>query len=266
MDISVVIRCGDDDRVFQCIESIDEDVEVIVSISRNDELQEKLEKLGIKYCLSPRKNLSKTSNIGFENATYNKVIITDSDTVFEKKCIQKLNDALDYNKVACAGIRFMTDLSTMGSNLIAETRDYVNSKKLVFTPGIAVRKDILEDIGGFLFDEEVPYAVDANLDYRIKKAGIPVSWLINDAYIKHSHESLKHDLKAAYRIGKGCREGVFNLRQHPQYKDIKWNELKATKLTDIKQVFLEKGIFAGMYQTIWDFVFYMGYGSQVLKE
>ena len=266
MDISVVIRCGDDNRVFKCIDSIDEDVEVIVSLSENPKLEKKLENKGIKYCLSPRKNLSKTSNIGFEFASYEKVIITDSDTVFENGCIKKLYDALDNYKVACAGIKFLSDSSVPFSNIVAESRDYVNSLPLFFTPGIALKKDVLSEIGGFLFDNNVPYAVDANLDYRMKKAGLPVAWMINDAYICHAPESIKHDLKAAFRIGMGCKVGVERLRSFDQYSNIKWNALKGVKLNSIIDIFQKKGAFVGFYQLLWDIFHIAGYIYQTLLK
>ena len=266
MDISVVIRCGDDNRVFKCIDSIDEDVEVIVSLSENPKLEKKLENKGIKYCLSPRKNLSKTSNIGFEFASYEKVIITDSDTVFEKGCIKKLYDALDNYKVACAGIKFLSAPQIPFSNIVAESRDYVNSLPLFFTPGIALKKNVLLEIGGFLFDDNVPYAVDANLDYRVKKAGLPVAWMTNDAYICHAPESIKHDLKAAFRIGMGCRVGVERLRTFDQYSDTKWDALKGVKLNSVIDVFQKKGTFVGFYQMLWDIFHIAGYSHQILSK
>lgn len=266
MDISIIIRCGDDDRVFNCIKSIDEDVEVIVSLSNNPKLERELKNKGIKYCLSPRKNLSMASNIGFKLASHEKVIITDSDTVFKSGCIKKLYGALDNYKVACAGIKFLSDPHILFSNIVAEARDYVNSLPLFFTPGIALKKDVLSEIGGFLFDDNVPYAVDANLDYRVKKAGLPVAWIINDAYICHAPESIKHDLKAALRIGMGCRVGVERLRSFNQYSDIKWNALKGVKINSIIDVFQKKGVLVGFYQLLWDIFHIAGYSYQTLLK
>ena len=266
MDISIIIRCGDDNRVFNCIESIDEQVEVIVSLSDNPKLETELKNKGIKFCLSPRKNLSMTSNIGFELASHEKIIITDSDTVFESGCVKKLYEALDNYNVACAGIKFLADPQIPFSNIVAESRDYVNSLPLFFTPGIALKKDVLSEIGGFLFDDYVPYAVDANLDYRVKKADLQVAWLNNEAYICHAPETIKHDLKAAFRIGMGCRVGVERLRSFEQYSDTKWNALKGVKINSIIDVFQKKGVSVGFYQLLWDLFYFGGYNCQTLLE
>lgn len=266
MDISIIIRCGDDNRVFNCIESIDEDVEVIVSLSDNQKLETELKNKGIKYCLSPRKNLSMTSNIGFELASHEKIIITDSDTVFESGCIKKIYESLDNYKVACVGIKFLSDPSIPFSNIVAQSRDYVNSLPLFFTPGIALKKDVLSEIGGFLFDDNVPYAVDANLDYRLKKSGLPVAWLNNEAYICHAPETIKHDLKAAFRIGMGCKVGVERLRSYEQYSDAKWNALKGVKFKSIIDVFQKKGVYVGFYQLLWDIFHFAGYSHQTFSK
>ena len=49
MNLSVVIKCSDDEKIWRCIGSIDEKVEIVVSLTPNIEIQEKLNKLKIKY-------------------------------------------------------------------------------------------------------------------------------------------------------------------------------------------------------------------------
>lgn len=259
MDISIVIRCAEDFRVFRCIESIDEDVDIIVSTSSNPEFEAELIKKGIKYCLSPRKNLSKTSNIGFNHARYDKVIITDSDTVFNKGCIRQLFLALDEYKVAKARLSFQKSSNIYFSGIVADARDYVNSKEVAFTPGLAVRKDIVSDIGGFLFNDNVPFAVDADFNYRVQKRNIPVCFLKN-AVVFHDAESVKHDLKAARRIGKGVAVSSISLSKKfggNSAKNMR-KYLKAVKIRDYPDILREKGLSVFFYQILWDILFYIG--------
>ncbi|MDR2943905.1 MAG: glycosyltransferase [Methanosarcinales archaeon] len=259
MDISIVIRCAEDYRVFRCIESIDENADIIVSTSANPEFEKELMKRGIKYCLSPRKNLSKTSNIGFKHAVYDKVIITDSDTIFKSGCIQKMFVALDDYKMVKVRLSFQKSSKIPFSNIVAKSRDYVNSKELAFTPGLAVRKDIVCDIGGFLFNEDVPFAVDADLDYRVKKRNVPVCFL-KKAVILHDAESVKHDLKAARRIGKGVAVSSLSLSEKFDTNSVKniQKHLKAVKITDYPDILRKKGILVLFYQILWDVEFYIG--------
>jgi hypothetical protein len=261
MDLSVVIRCGDDERVFDCIQSIDEDVEIVVSTSENPLFQSKLESKGIKYCLSPRRNLSKVSNIGVENATYEKVIITDSDTIFEKGCIREMYLALDDYDVVRAKLKFLTSKDKSFSTTVAEARDYVNSLPLVYTPGVGVKKSITGKIGGFLFNDPVPYAVDADLDYRIKNANIPVKYLTN-ATLYHDVESIRHDMKAAYRIGSGCMTSAIYLSKQIHNNELTpktiVRKLKAVKKSHMGDVARQKGVGVFIYQIMWNFLFNLG--------
>jgi GT2 family glycosyltransferase len=261
MDLSIVIRCGDDERVFDCIRSIDEDVEIMVSTSENPEFQSKLEARGIHYCLSPRGNLSKVSNIGFNHVKHERVIITDSDTIFEKGAIKEMYLALDEYDVVRAKLRFLADEKKHFSKIVAEARDYVNSLPLVFTPGIGIKKGIIKRIGGFLFNDPVPFAVDADLDYRIKQAKIPVKYLSN-AVVYHDAESIRHDMKAAYRIGVGCMTSaiylsrqIHNNQKHPR-KIV--SELKGVKTRHLRDVIRKKGAGVFAYQIFWDFLFHFG--------
>ncbi|MCQ1537139.1 hypothetical protein FTO70_15945 [Methanosarcina sp. KYL-1] len=263
MGISIVIRCKDDERVFRCIDSIDEKAEIIVVLNHNPDLQKRLEQKGIICCISPPSNLSIVSNIGFFASTTGKVIITDSDTVFLTGCINKINKALDNHKVARARLTFDVNNELPFSKVVAEARDYVNSLPLVYTPGIGVRKDLVRDIGNFLFNENVPFAVDADLDYRIKKAGIDVLFL-QDALIQHSAEGIKHDIKAALRIGSGCRVSAETLSRifNGSNPDMIGKHLKGVKFSHFPDLIRKKGIVVFLYQIIWDIHFYIGYNSQ----
>lgn|GEM_PF-3239283 len=258
-EASVVIRCNNDERVFQCISSIDADVEIVVVMNENPDLQQRLEKLGVTCCMSPPGNLSIVSNIGFDAATSDKVIITDSDTTFGKNCIHELIKGLDTYNVVRAPLRFPIN-SHPFSREISAARDYVNSLPVVYTPGIGVTKRLPGLIRGFLFDNAIPFAVDANLSYRVYKERIPVLFL-RDAWIVHSAEDLRHDLHAAQRIGAGNKKSVENL--HALYpterkRDIK-KRLKGVKLRQYPDVLLTRGARVLGYQILWDIHYYAGF-------
>lgn len=265
MEMSIVVRCKDDERVFECIKSIDENVKLIVVLNQNDDLKERLESIGVSCYVSPPGNLSIVSNIGFSAAGTNKVIITDSDTLFYPGCIRTIYEALDNYEVVRAKLMFKSSSCIPYSTLVSEARDFVNSLPHVYTPGIGVRKDIIPKIGGFLFNEHVPFAVDADLNYRIKEAGIDVAFL-TDAIIQHDCERVKHDLKAALRIGRGCRTSAETLGD--LYTDTNVRSisrcLKGVKLHHYPILIKEKGIKVFLYQIVWDFYYYIGYTCQYI--
>jgi hypothetical protein len=258
-EASVVIRCNNDERVFRCISSIDADVEIVVVMNKNHEMQQRLEMLGVVCCISPPGNLSLVSNLGFDIATSDKVIITDSDTTFGKNCIREMIRGLDSYDVVRAPLRFEKS-SDLLSREIAEARDYVNSLPVVYTPGIGVTKRLPRLIRGFLFDNAIPFAVDANLSYRINKEGVPALFL-RDVWIVHSAEDVHHDLHAARRIGAGNKKSVENLYAlYPTEtkRNIK-KMLKGVKLRQYPDVFQKKGVRVFAYQILWDLNYYVGY-------
>jgi hypothetical protein len=258
-EASVVIRCNNDERVFRCISSIDVDVEIIVVMNENREMQQRLEALGVVCCISPPGNLSLVSNLGFELATSDKVIITDSDTTFGKNCIREMIQGLESYDVVRAPLRFQKS-SDFLSREIAEARDYVNSLPVIYTPGIGVTKRLPGLIRGFLFDNAIPFAVDANLSYRIKKEGVP-SLFLQDVWITHSAEDIPHDLHAARRIGAGIKKSVENL--HVLYpgetkRDLR-KMLKGVKLRQYPDICKKKGVRVLAYQVLWDINCHIGY-------
>jgi glycosyltransferase involved in cell wall biosynthesis len=257
-DLSVVIRCRNDPGVLQCIESIDLDAEVIVSFTGNDDLAARIREHGARCVRAPRSNLSRVSNTGFDATTHDKVILTDSDTVFEPMCVGKLRDALGTFRAARARLRFESSHGL--SKLVAEARDYVNSFPLLYTPGIAVRKDLLPDVGGFLFNDPVPYAVDADLDFRVKRARVPVAYL-TDAWLRHTVVSVRHDLRAAYRIGGGCRISMDHWNRNGSFGPLDRWTLKGVRPSSLPNLLREKGPWVLAYQLLWDSSFWLGFSS-----
>ncbi len=263
----MVIRCNSDERVFRCIESIDEEADVVVAIGENPILQERLHARDVRYCVVPKGNLSIASNAGFDLASSQKVIVTDSDTVFERGCVRLLARALDDYKVARARLVFRSSPEIPFSDIVGEARDYVNSLPVVYTPGVAVRRDLLRDIGGFLFDDPVPFAVDADLNHRIQAAGIPVAYL-KDAILYHDAESLFHDIKAAYRIGRGCRISAVQLSNSTPSQNPRTvqRRLKGVKVGQLLDVANKKGPSVFAYQLLWDSIFHMGGAVEQIAE
>ena len=85
MELSIVIPVKDDIKITECINSIDEDVEIVVAMNDpSDEIIDIVKKLGVKSVHLPEANLSKAYNAGIEAATYDKVLLMDSDCIFEK--------------------------------------------------------------------------------------------------------------------------------------------------------------------------------------
>ena len=260
MNLTLVIRCGSDPRVFDCIQSVDEDVEILVSAKDDPEFLDSLDDAGVRHCVSESGNLSIVSNEGIAHASNDRIFLTDSDTVLCKGCLEFVDSGLDDHDVVSARILFDSD-RTLSSKWVSNARSFVNSKDLAFTPGLGLDRRVADSIGGFIFDPKVRFAVDANLDYRLTKSGMDV-FHSQDACIIHSKESVKHDLMAARRIGKGVAVGASSL--HSMYPDISERkirkDLKAVHPHDYPDIIHRYGIGTVLYQIIWDLNYHIGKG------
>jgi glycosyltransferase involved in cell wall biosynthesis len=258
IDIAVVIKCSDDLRVFRCIESIPKNVEIVCSITQNRFIEDKLKELNIPYCITPKGNLSVTTNAGINLTKANNIIIMDSDSYFGEGAVELLYEALKTCLVAKGRIVFLNNSFT--SRIIADLRDYVNKQAVAYVPGLAFRKEIAKYIGGYFFNPKIPWAEDADFDYRIKEAGIKVK-TIPEAIIYHDPVSLHHDLRAAFRIGTGKR---FIVEFHKKYNEedllptIKYF-ITGEFIQDWGEILKQKGLAVLFYNILWTTVYYIGY-------
>ncbi|MCY3414708.1 MAG: hypothetical protein INQ03_23870 [Candidatus Heimdallarchaeota archaeon] len=261
LEISIVIRCCDDWSVLKCIESIDENVDIVVSMCYNQELEKQIREFSnnVQIVNVPKGNLSITSNRGMDKAKFQKVIDIDSDTIFIPGTINEIDELL--NNHEAVNVKIVFEHNGKGfSRLVALARQYVNSKDVFFTPGIAYQKAILPKIGNKLFNEQVPFAVDAELNFRINQNQI--NYTTTKGGITHKEEKVSHDLKSAFRIGKGCRLGKLQLNK----ENLQIIPLKVVRFSDYKEIIKTLGLKVLIYQMVWDCFFYTGYFIQTIKK
>ncbi len=202
MDISIVINCSDDFHVFKTIESIDENVEIICSITPNHEIAAKLKKMGIPFAITAKGSQSKTTNAGINLVTNNKFILMDSDCYFEKGFIRSVYLLLDSYLVVNGNIIFDYN-DTPLSKAIAKCKKFDDRyENLAHKPGLGLRKDILENIGNYWFNEVLPWAEDSELSYRIYQAGIEICHA-QEPSIHHLPTPYIHNLRSCFRYGGG---------------------------------------------------------------
>jgi hypothetical protein len=201
--ISVLVRAEKDSKVFRCIGSIrntSPGSKIVVSLTPNKSIERILTSRGIKYCVVPKKNVSITTNRGLELVETDKVLITDSDTIFAQNCIKLLDAALDNYDVVKPHLIFQRDASLLGV-LVTNLRNYFNSKnQKMFTPGLAFRMSLKSKIGGYFFDNGVAKAEDSEFSKRLEENNIKRQ-VVRRAKLFHTPISVKHDLAGALLIG-----------------------------------------------------------------
>ncbi len=267
LKLSIVIKCSDDWRVFRCLRSIDEDVDVVVSLTPNRQIEEKLKKQKVKFCLTPKGHLSLTSNVGTANTWYSKVIIMDSDSVFEQGAIRKIYQGLLHHDVVKPKIIFRSD-NSFASNILSSGRDFENTKKLVaYTPGLGINKRIVSEIGGFYFNEKITWSEDSELNFRLKKANIPI-FPVDDAVIYHDPVTIVQEFRGAFQFGVGKRQAVvYSGRENNEdlihyFKDL----LHGRQLSYGLRLLSKAGLSVLVYMIVWKTFYYAGYYYQRISN
>lgn len=260
-DTTVVIASSEDDSVFDCIDSVYDDANVVVSLTPSEEIERKLTKLRIPHVIVPRGNLGVTYNAGIELAVTDKIIIMNDDTTFNEGAIDKLSEGLEAFDACKPRIIFQYDEARRTSKVIAEARDFANSiPTRAFTPGLAINKHIKDRIDGHFFDENVRWAEDAEFSYRLHRSGLRFGY-IEDATINHPPVSLKHDLRGAFLIGLSKRRAVeLGLREGTEdFIPTMLRIISGVTIERKRRVLQEKGVSTTAYMMTWDLFYNLGY-------
>lgn len=260
-DTTVLITCSESPTIFNCIDSAKNQAPVAVSMTASAPIEARLLEMGIPFVLVPRGNLGLTFNRGIELVQTPKVLITTNDTVLEEGVVAKISEGLDKFDACKARLVFDYDPNESLTRVVADVRDFINaSPRRAFTPGLALNKDIREQMGGRFFDENVRWAEDSEFSYRLYRSGLAFGY-IEDAVIHHGPVSMEHDLKGALMIGLckrravdlGLREGDEDLL--PTLRRIVTGETLSRKI----QLAQSKGLEAVVYKIVWDAVYNAGY-------
>lgn len=260
-ETTVVIASSEDQSVFNCIDSVNGEARIVVSLTPSTSIEGRLSRLKIPHVVVPRGNLGVTFNAGIELASTNKVIIMTDDATFNPNAIDKLSESLEVYDASKARIIFHYDVAQPLTKFVADVRDFINSSPTrVFTPGLALRKDIKPKVGNHFFNEQVRWGEDAEFSHRFHDNGLRFAY-VPDATINHPAVSVKHDLLGAFLIGLskrrsvdlGIREGNEDLI--PTLKRV----LSGKTFRERERLFNEKGVGAVAYKALWDAFYNAGY-------
>jgi hypothetical protein len=222
MDLTVVIVCGYDPRVFDCIASLDVDVPVVVSLVPNSGLEDRLKSMGVHVIASVKGNYSISCNRGLDAVETSAAIIVDSDCILEKSCVERIANALDTNPLARATICFQSSPNVLASHWTSLLRNSVNNRQPVpaYTPGLGLRMSIVDKIGGYFFNERIFWGGDSEFGHRVQRAGLDIGF-DPQAIVDHAPISLWHELRSGYKLGQGNWIQT-NLGLRPGYETPLW--------------------------------------------
>ena len=251
VDISVVVCVADDLRIFNLLDSIKYDCEVLIVINGGTkEFIKKVKqyknksKLNIRIVTIPEKNLSKARNVGMIEAKYDKVVHYDSDCIMVDGALDKYDKALNKYLLVDGKVEFRSD--NFQSKIISVQRS-MGLPGYALCPSIGINKKIIEQIG-YYFDEDIKWIEDSEMNKRAKRKNIEIG-IIDELTCIHDNLSFKQDLKSAYRYGCGvktaARKGL-----HKKRPTANWNLIIPC---------FKKKVLSGFYCILWNLIYCIGY-------
>lgn len=252
LPISLIICVADDIRIKNTLESIDIFCEVIIvlngataQVRKITQEYKQTDKYKLVVVEIPERNLSKSRNIGMKTATYDKVVLYDSDCIVVKGAIEKFYKLLDQYLLVDGKVKFKAD--TFQSKVISPTRE-LGIPGYALCPAIGIHKNIKEKVGNYFFDDDIQWIEDSELNIRASKAKIKVG-IISEITCIHDNLTFKQDLKSAYRYGYGVKNAA-NKNLHKHRPTANWNLLYPIS---------KKSIISAIYYFCWNIVYCIGY-------
>jgi len=249
---------------------VDEKVEVVISLNKPSkrikelvnlilrQQKEKDKHRGINFVVSEieKPSIAGAYNNGIKHASYDHIFLMDSDCIFGKGCIRKLENNLG-NRLLSKGKVIFTANSWI-SKIIARAREYHTSDKVsAYSPPLLFSKKIINCIGGYYFHPSLCWLEDSEFDRRVRNAGLKIAY-DPTANVYHPPLTPNSDLRSAFWYGVGKRIGV-ELGIHDKPMGITGSIKKY-----IIHVSKEKGVLVGIYLFVWKMSLFTGYFLQSL--
>lgn len=179
---------------------------IVVDDGSSDRTAEIVEALGVRCIRRPNAGPAAARNAGFRNSHGDYVLFTDSDCLPDSHWAARMIQAFRQPQVGAAGGSYtMANEGLIASGIhweiISRHRRFARYVRALGSYNLAVRRDVMEAVGGF--DETFPAASgeDNDLSYRISAAGYKLRW-VADATVGHFHtQRLGKYLREQYRHG-----------------------------------------------------------------
>lgn len=205
-EISIVIRCCNDPRVFRCIDSIDEACDVVLALTPNTEIERGVQARGLPMSLSAPGNPAATTLAALPLCRYQTVMLVDSDCVLVPGAIRRLVEIARKADIVRPRVEF--EAIGWSSYLTRLARDFQYTYRgHIYEPGLVLRLDrVLPVVGGYLFTEWAPFTPDGEFDDRAREVDLrvatdPETTLVHAAlpFHRHLHSHWRYGLSEALR-------------------------------------------------------------------
>jgi uncharacterized protein YbdZ (MbtH family) len=264
---SIVIALKDDERIFRCLASVDEDVEVVLSLNGTPAaLRQRLTEVPGRVVLTSigeTGNLGAAYNAGIEKASGRYILLMDSDCVFDPGVIRGMAAGAARYPVVKGQVIYGVAPGRV-SAWIARIRefdegDYVSA----LSPPLIYDRGLASFIGGHHFNPLIHWCEDREFDFRLQLADVPVQY-DGGCTIRHDAQVGFQDFRSYWRYGVGegigQRLGIFTTPALP----LVWRLASAIDI--LVACARAKGVAAALYYSATLAVFHCGTLWQILAD
>jgi len=277
--MTVVIPVANDTRIQQCVESITEAVEILIVLNGASDTVKRMvcgmTKPNLRYIELSDGNLGAALETGIRNATHDKVLLMDSDCIFETGCINKLRAGLEDSLLVKGKIKFK--YSNLGTYVVSKVCDFrFGDLRNAFKPPLGIDRHIVDRMEGYYYDKEIHWLEDVEFEERRKRCGVEIKF-VDDAVIYHSEKTIWRDLRSAFCYGIGSRIGVSKRLLETNYSIGRTKSIFLSLLCEPLhllwflprrsiEVLHHKGMLAAIYFLLYRFVYRIGYYYQIVSD
>jgi glycosyltransferase involved in cell wall biosynthesis len=211
--ISVVIPVKDDPLIFRCVESVNEPVEIVIAANGSStEFLEQLKAIDdgrVKVVSIPEPGIGSAYNAGINAAAGTHILLMDSDCVFAPTTLRAMAAAATTHDMVKGRVLFRTE--DWQSAFTARARQHQEDPTMTgeikaYSPPLLYRRDIVNRMGGYHFDDRLAWREDREFELRRRTAGLGV-YFVPEATITHKPLRFRADLRSMYSYGQGQRSG-----------------------------------------------------------
>ena len=211
--ISIIIPVGNDPRVGQCFQSIEqqssvEGLEVIIINNNCDQRVEKIidqyvDRIPLVSIYSSSNKLGLLRNLAIEKASSDICYFVDSDCTLREDAVSKARESGMMNDVTRGYIEFQGTSMIAQLDALLRQQRYASDLHFAYCPNLVVRRNVFESVG--LFNENYRYGSDGEFAKQLRERGIHCSYNPEMSMIHRSPELDSEIIKRWVQYGEGRR-------------------------------------------------------------
>lgn len=218
MKFSIAIVVSNDTLLEKCLNSIPQDVPIIIILNfPSKEILDIIKKSNkqINCFTCNERNLGKLRQLAVDNCKTPCICFVDSDCVISDNLVNILENELEDNVAINIPLHF--DYYNRETKTVSLCRKFTTPDNLLYMP-FAFRIN-LQQIIGPLFNDKLIWGEDS--DQRKRLAQKNLSYSISNSFVIHKALNYKEDLNSARKLGYGTfiQEQVLGNKRRNWFKD-----------------------------------------------